>query len=84
MHKHVTKKMDVLPAKSLELNGSRYPRIDQVKYFRGSLPQVLLGSFLNTLIQMIFLLISHLYRLETIEVRVLNLEELKNLFHRGT
>ena len=31
-------------------NGSRYSRIDQVK-FEGCLPQILLDPFLNTLIQ---------------------------------
>ena len=40
---------------SLEMlkNGSRYSRIVQVKYFKGCLPQILLGSFLNTLTQML-------------------------------
>ena len=27
--------------------GTKYPRMDQVKFFRGCLPQILLGSFLN-------------------------------------
>ena len=29
--------------------GSRYSRMDQVKFFKGCLPQILLGPFLNTL-----------------------------------
>ena len=31
------------------LHGSRYSRMDQVKFFKGCLPQILLGPFLNTL-----------------------------------
>ena len=30
------------------INGSRYSRMDQVKFFKGCLPQILLGPFLNT------------------------------------
>ena len=37
--------------KARELNGSRYSRMDQVKIFKGCLPQILLGPFLNTLTQ---------------------------------
>ena len=29
--------------------GTRYSRMDQVKFFKSCLPQILLGSFLNTL-----------------------------------
>ena len=35
------------------INESRYSRMDQVKFFKGSLPQILLGQFLNTLTQMV-------------------------------
>ena len=31
------------------LHGTKYSRMDQVKFFKGCLPQVLLGPFLNTL-----------------------------------
>ena len=34
-------------------NGSRYLRMDQVKFFKGCLSQILLGPFLNTLTQKI-------------------------------
>ena len=35
------------------VDGSRYSRMDQVKFFKGCHPQILLGLFLNTLTQMI-------------------------------
>ena len=35
-----------------EINGSIYSRMDQVKFFKGSLPQIWLSAFLNTLTQM--------------------------------
>ena len=31
------------------LFGTKYSRMDQVKFFKSCLPQILLGSFLNTL-----------------------------------
>ena len=34
---------------ALILFGSRYSRMDQVQFFKGCLPQILLGPFLNTL-----------------------------------
>ena len=34
------------------LNGTKYSRIDEVKFFKGCLPQILLGPFLNTWTQM--------------------------------
>ena len=33
-------------------NETKYSRMDQVKLFKGCLPQILLGPFLNTLCQM--------------------------------
>ena len=39
------------------LNGSRYSRMDQVKFFKGCPLQILLGPFLNNLTQ-IFLSVS--------------------------
>ena len=39
------------------INGSRYSRMGQVKFFKGCLPQILLGQFSNTLTQMMLLLI---------------------------
>ena len=39
------------------LNEAKYSRKDQVKFFKGCLPQILLGPFLNTLHQ-ICLMIS--------------------------
>ena len=35
-----------------DLYGSRYLRMDQVTFFKGCLPQILLGPFLNTLAHM--------------------------------
>ena len=32
---------------------SKYSRIDQVKFFKGCLPQILLGPFLKTLSQLV-------------------------------
>ena len=32
-------------------NKSKYSRVDQVKFFKGCLPQILFGSLLNTLSQ---------------------------------
>ena len=32
-----------------ESYGSRYSRMDRVKFFKGCLPQILVGPFLNTL-----------------------------------
>ena len=34
--------------------GTKYSRMDQVKFFKGCLPQVLLGPFLNTLSHLLF------------------------------
>ena len=34
------------------LNGTKYSRMDQAKFFKGSLPQILLVTLLNTLTQM--------------------------------
>ena len=34
------------------LNGTKYSRMDQVKFFKGCFPQFLLGPFLNTWFQM--------------------------------
>ena len=69
----------------IDLNGSSYSRMDQVKfvenslwniwtdmvcvgrpyhvkYFKGCLPQILLGSFMNTLIQMSLLFQVHILK----------------------
>ena len=35
-------------------HGSRYSRMNQVKYFKGCIPQILLAPFLNTLIHIYF------------------------------
>ena len=35
----------------LSSNGTKYSRMEQVKFFKGSPPQISLGSFLNTLTQ---------------------------------
>ena len=35
--------------------GTKYLRMDQVKFFKGRLPQILLGSFLNTLSHIVLL-----------------------------
>ena len=34
---------------SRDIFGAKYLRMDQVKFFRGCLPQILFGPFLNTL-----------------------------------
>ena len=36
------------------LYGIKHSRIDQVKFFEGCLPQILLGPFLNTLFRICF------------------------------
>ena len=38
----------------LFLNGTKYSRVDQVKFFKGCLRQILLGPLLNTLSQISF------------------------------
>ena len=38
-------------------NGTKFSGMDQVKFFKGCLPQILLGPFLNTLSQMLILLL---------------------------
>ena len=40
------------------INGSRYSRMDQVKIFKGYLPQILHGPFLNTFTQILL----HIFR----------------------
>ena len=52
----VNKSLDDYPVR--EINGTKYSRVDEVKFFKGCLPQILLGPFLNTL--------SHLNLLEII------------------
>ena len=37
------------------INESKYSRLDQVNFFKGCLPQILLSPFLNTLSQMFFM-----------------------------
>ena len=37
-----------------ETYGSRYSKMDQVKFFKGCLPQIFFGSFLNTLTHMFY------------------------------
>ena len=56
VHRIVKKKI-IIKNKSCErdLNasyGAKYSRMDQVKSFKGCLPQILLGPFLNTLSHM--------------------------------
>ena len=35
-------------------SGTKYSRMDQVNFFKGCLPQILLGTFFNTLSQIIY------------------------------
>ena len=41
--------------KTVTLNGTNYSRVDQVKFFKGCLPQISLGPFLNILSQIRYL-----------------------------
>ena len=40
------------PIQLTALNGAKHSRMDQVRFFKGCLPQIFLGPFLNTLSQM--------------------------------
>ena len=43
---------EILPKNTIY--GTKYSRMDQVKFSKGCLPQILLGTFLNTWILLIF------------------------------
>ena len=47
--------------------GSRYSKMDQTKFFKSCLPQILLGPFLNTLIHL-YLIRPNMEFFETVEL----------------
>ena len=45
------------------MSGSRYSSVDQVKFFKGCLPQILLGPFLNNLTHLLLMFFVALLKL---------------------
>ena len=47
-------KVEIVNFIEFSLYGTKYSRVDQVKFFKGYLPQTLLGPLLNTWAHIIF------------------------------
>ena len=52
------------------LNGTKYSRMDRVKFFKVCLPKILLGPFLNILSQMFSQKMLHHRRLNDFQIRL--------------
>ena len=64
---------------TIETFGTKWSRMDQVKFFKGCLSQILLGPFLNTMFHV--LIISTLNSTEMLLVVQYQLSTFKFLFH---
>ena len=67
---NVYKWMPYIRGKSF-INGTKYSRMDQVKSFKGCLPQILLGPFLNTLTQICALANCGCWKIKVYSMRLM-------------